>query len=201
MSSSVVAYIKDRVQSDPQTALAYFFLSFSNHDEHNLDNVLASLVKQLYASRPDAPQAVENLVYFKEKGERPDTKTLEAALLATTSGFSATFIIIDALDECPQLDWQRMQLMDSLGRIIKALPDNVHILCTSRPEADIVTSMKTFLYAVSGKAIDLTECRNILDYDIGLYIDSEFASTTYSSWPVSLKHDAKRVLIDKADGM
>lgn len=163
--------------------------------------MLASLIKQLYASRPDTPQPVESLGEYKKKGERPDTKSLETAFIATVHGFSAVFIVIDALDECPTLNGERKILMDSLSRIIAMLPDNVHFFCTSRAEPDIKTRMGTILSPPSKAAMDLTIFREGLDHDIGLYLDSTFKSTDYDWWPDNLKAEAKASLIEKADGM
>lgn len=165
--------------------------------------MLASLVKQLYASRPDTPQAIETLEGYRTRDERPDTKTLESALLATTQGFAATFIIIDALDECPSLNGEREKLMTSFCRIISAMANNVHVLCTSRAEADIVAAMSSFSCATSSTRtkLDLNEQRRRIDRDIGLYIESTFASPAYSSWPLEIKEEAKRSLTEKAEGM
>lgn len=165
--------------------------------------MLASLVKQLYASRPDTPQAVKNLYEYKEKGERPDTKTLETVLIATIHGFSSVFIVIDALDECPTLNRERKTLLDSLGRITTATPDNLHLFCTSRAEPDIRAAISKILFSPSRAEIDLTSWQNRerLDRDIGLYIDSTFESADFSSWPENIRAEAKASLIQRADGM
>lgn len=203
LSSSVINDIKNRHRSDPQIALAYFFFSFSDLRKQKVDVMLASLVKQLYASRPDTPEPIASLEGYKTRGEWPDTETLESALLATTRGFAATFIIIDALDECPSLDGEREKLMTSFCRIIGAIPNNVHILCTSRAEADIVAAMSSVSCATKPPraGIDLNEQRERMNCDISLYIDSTLASSAYSSWPNDLKLEVREVLIEKAEGM
>lgn len=201
LSSSVVKHLQEQCAADPETALAYFFLSFSDSKKQSVVEMLASLIKQLCASRPDTPETVKSLSEYKDKGGRPDTRTLEAALLATVRGFSAAFIVVDALDECPTLTKERAKLLSSLGRIIAAMPDNLHIICTSRPEADIKAAMSAVLSPRQRVAIDLTTDREGLDDDIGLYIDTMLASADYGLWPDELKADAKALLIEKADGM
>ncbi|ROV91219.1 hypothetical protein VMCG_09361 [Cytospora schulzeri] len=201
LSSSVIYHLRDKYKEDPEVMLAYFFFSFSDQEKQNVDGMLASLIKQLYANRPDTPQQVKSLSDYKKKGERPDTKTLEAALIATLHGFSAAFIVIDALDECPTLNGEQRMLLDSLSRIIAMMPENIHIFCTSRPEPDISTMMGTILSIPSKAAIDLTKYRNGIDRDIGLYLDRTFKSNDYIEWPDDLKAEAKSSLIQKADGM
>ncbi|KAI0451705.1 ankyrin repeat-containing domain protein [Xylaria acuta] len=201
LSSSVVKYLQDRYASDPQSAFAYFFFSFSDMKKQEVGVMLASLIKQLYASRPDTPQPIKNLGEYKKRGERPDTKTLENALIATANGFSSVSIVIDALDECPTLNGERSKLLGSLNRIIDAMPDNFHIFCTSRPEPDIKAAISIVPSSPSRADIDLTAETRGVNYDIGLYIDSVFASTNYNSWPSDLKAEAKALLIERADGM
>ncbi|KAI3317226.1 ankyrin repeat-containing domain protein [Xylariaceae sp. AK1471] len=198
LSSSVVKYLRDRYASDPGSAFAYFFFSFSDQEKQKVVVMLASLVKQLYASRPDTPQPVKSLGEYKEKGERPDIETLEATLIATASGFSSVSIVIDALDECPTLNGERRKLLRSLNRIVSAMPRNLHVFCTSRVEPDISAAMSTVLSLPSRASIDLIANTN---HDIGLYIDSVFASADYSLWPDDLKAEAKALLIERADGM
>lgn len=163
--------------------------------------MLASLLKQIYARRPDTPEPIRRLSEYEARGERPDTETLETALLATTHGFSAAFIIIDALDECPILDGERAKLLTSLRRIIAAMPDNLHILCTSRAESDIIAAMGTVISPPSRAEIDLMVHLDSLNHDIGLYIDETLASAAYSTWPTDLKEEAKELLVKNADGM
>ncbi|KAF4483505.1 ankyrin repeat [Fusarium agapanthi] len=57
---------------------------------------------------------IKRLEDYMAKGERPDIETPEAALMSAVSGFSAVFIVIDTLDECPVLDGSRV----NYGRIL-----------------------------------------------------------------------------------
>lgn len=161
--------------------------------------MLASMLKQMSARRPDTPEPVQSLKKYMTRGERPETEVLEAAVLATTHGFSTTFIVIDAVDECPNTDGERGKLLTSLCRIIASMPDNLHILCTSRAEPDIVTMMSNVLSPPSRDKVDLT--LYLLNHDIGLYIDKTLAKDAYDSWPDELKEEAKALLVQNADGM
>ncbi|KAG7294228.1 hypothetical protein NEMBOFW57_004298 [Staphylotrichum longicolle] len=201
LSSTVINSLRDRHSSDPRTALAYFYFSFSDARKQDVIGMLASIVKQLCARRPLLPQLVERFYEYQERGERPDTKTLEAALLAVLDGFSMVHIVIDALDECPRLNNERQRLLDTLGRICKTAPANLHLFCTSRKEADIDATLGLLLSPPHRTAIDLTRVESEHVQDIGLYIDSILASSDFGSWQNDLKNDARAVLIDRADGM
>ncbi|KAF5558512.1 ankyrin repeat [Fusarium napiforme] len=201
LSSSVIKYLKDKYEDDPETALAYYFFSFGNVDQQKVSAMLSSLVRQLCASRPDTPQPIKRFEYYMARGERPDIETLEAALISAVSGFSAVFIVIDALDECPVWDGERPRLLKCLHRIIASMPDNLHIFCTSRAEPDIQMATRKLLNAPAKAAIDLTQSREGLNRDMRLYIDSVLGTETYSWWSTDVIAKAKGILIARADGM
>lgn len=163
--------------------------------------MLASFVKQLCSRRPDTPRSVKDLAQYKERGERPDIETLEAALTATMRGFATVHMVIDGLDECPALNGERGELLNTLCRIVATAPDCVHFLFTSRKEADIDAAVSPLLSPPVRDSVDLAECRHHLDRDIGLYIDSTLASREYMSWPDNVKAEVRDTLIRKADGM
>ncbi|CZR42829.1 uncharacterized protein FPRO_10132 [Fusarium proliferatum ET1] len=201
LSSSVIKYLKDQYEQDPETALAYFFFSFGNIEQQKVSVMLSSLVRQLCASRPDTPQPVKRFEEYMAKGERPDIETLEAALICAVSGFSAVFIVVDALDECPVLDGERPKLLNCLRRIIASMSDNLHIFCTSRAEPDIHMAIDKLLDARSKTAIDLTENQVGLDRDMRLYIDSVLGTEMYCWWSDDVMAKAKDIMITRADGM
>ncbi|KAG5657351.1 hypothetical protein KAF25_005915 [Fusarium avenaceum] len=201
LSSSVIKYFKDRYEQDPETALAYFFFSFGSLEQQKVSVMLSSLVRQLCASRPDTPPPIKRFDDYMARGERPDIESLEAALLAAVSGFSSVFIIVDALDECPAFDGERSRLLDCLERIIIAMPDNLHIFCTSRAEPDIHMTIEELLSPPAKAAIDLTQNQTGLNSDLRLHVDTVLGTKTYNSWSDDVKAKAKDILITRADGM
>ena len=202
LSSTVIKHLRERHSSDPRTALAYFYFTFSDVKKQNVVGLLASLIKQLCSRRPILPQPMVSLYEYKERGERPDAKTLESTLIASMAGFSTVHVVIDALDECPALGGERRKLLHTIRRIATAAPANLHMLCTSRKELDINAVLSPLLSAVPwGDAIDLTAAEDTLNHDIGLYIDSIFASDDFESWPDHVKGEARELLIERADGM
>lgn len=164
--------------------------------------MLASLIKQIYSRRASIPQLVELLGDYKTKGERPDIKTLEAALIASILGFSAAYIIIDGLDECPLFNGQREMLLKSLQRILSnEKNNNLHIFFTSRREPDIDLKIRALLCPPLRLEIDLLAYQQTLNKDIRLYIDLTLATDKFKSWPAEIKEQAKQSLIEKADYM
>ncbi|KAK1536059.1 hypothetical protein CPAR01_09601 [Colletotrichum paranaense] len=201
LSSSVIKHLKEKSEENPQVALAYYFFSFGNLEQQKVTVMLSSLIGQLCASRPDTPQPIKEFESFVVKRERPDTDTLENALRAAVRGFSAVYIVVDALDECPILDGERTRLMDCLSKIISKMPDNLHIFCTSRAEPDIRTKFEEMPSLPTKNTISLMKNQAGLDSDLSLYIDATLATGTYKLWPPEIKTEAKESLLAKADGM
>lgn len=150
---------------------------------------------------------------YKDKGQRPDIKTLENALLDTMRGFSGVYIILDALDECPVESGAlrpRKILLDSLSRIYDQAPDCLHLFVTSRRESDIVLKLrKKFSTDSSGFSpnvdLDLAEPKVLeaIESDIKLHITQSFKDEVFDSWDEApgLKDEAMSELVENADGM
>jgi hypothetical protein len=193
--------LEECYNDDPNSAIAYFYFSFADESKQRLAGLLSSLIKQLCSRRPDTPVPLQALQEFKVKGHRPDKKALENTLAAALHGFSRVYLVIDALDECPSTNEERETLLDSICHIHGAGHKNLHLLCTSRREADIEAALKPLLSSDPNIDIDLSSYKRAVEHDIGLHIDTIFASRTYDSWPNDLKNEARNILIEKAEGM
>lgn len=175
--------------------------------------MLASIMKQLCCCRPDTPVSVNAISQYKEKGQRPDIKTLENALLDTMRGFTTVCVVLDALDECPFESGPlrpRKILLDSLSRIHDQAPDCLHLFLTSRRESDINAKLrKKFLTEYSGISpnIDLDlagwKAQRAIESDIRLHITQTLKDEDFDSWDEApgLKDEAISKLIENADGM
>lgn len=201
LSSSVIKHLDDKYLSDPLTAVAYFYFSFTDPQKQGVDIMLASIIKQILACRPNVPQSALKLKEYKASGKRPDTQTLVTTLNDAILGFSAVYVVIDALDECPTLSGERKKLLRALSAILDKAPENLHLLITSRKESDINAAMKHHLTRSCSYELDLLAYRSIIDDDIGIFIDTILASDDYESWPASVKEEARNSLVEKADGM
>ncbi|KAK3317580.1 ankyrin repeat-containing domain protein [Cercophora scortea] len=201
LSSSVIRHLWRKRASDPETALAYFYFSFSDSRKQNVLDMLASLLKQIVSQRPNIPLSFKDLGVYKERGERPDIGTLETVIIASVCGFSAVHLVVDAMDECPTINGERRKLLNSIRRIVEKAPDNLHMFCTSRNEADINTAISPLLTSSSRAAIDLTKHRDAVDHDILVLINATLSSDDYSSWPDDIKAEVRDAITKRADGM
>ncbi|KAL6690574.1 ankyrin repeat-containing domain protein [Trichoderma pleuroticola] len=201
LSSSVIKHLRDQHISEPSTVVSYFFFSFSDPEKQKVDVMLASLTKQICSRQTRRSQLMERLGQYKISGQRPDTETLEAVLIASASEFANVYIIIDALDECPLLNEQRGKLLKSLRRILASAPSQFHFFFTSRKELDIDKKIRPILSSTDKNEIDLLARQQTINRDIIHYIDSQLNGDEYKSWPKSVKEEARESLVQKADCM
>jgi hypothetical protein len=100
-----------------------------------------SLIVQLAARRPDTPDALESLRKFYDGNAQPPDDDLLDAIKETTKGFSKVYLVIDALDECPEEDNQRTYLLSMLKKLHSWTQANLHILLTSRMVTNIALQL------------------------------------------------------------
>jgi hypothetical protein len=200
-SSSVIHHLEKLYNSDPYTAVAYFYFSFSDTEKQSTENMLRSLIVQLCGGRPDTPQPLSDLHPYREKNLQPGLEKLEETLQASTQDFKNVYLVVDALDDCPPANYERGKLLKLLGHVHEWSLTNLHVLYTSRPEPDIEAELSPLFSGPTTSIIDLQKRRKEVNRDIGTYIDQKIASSNFRSWPPKTKKDVKAALMDKADGM
>ena len=187
--------------SDPYTALAYFYFSFSDTEKQNTESMLRSLIVQLCGGRPDTPKSLSDLQRYRDKNLRPGPEKLEETLQASTQDFKNVYLIVDALDECPLANDERGKLLKLLRLIHKWSLTNLHVLYTSRPEPDIEAELAPLFLRPATSIVDLQKrCKEVSE-DISTYIDQKIESSDFRSWPANTKTNVKAALAAKADGM
>ncbi|KAL7785777.1 ankyrin repeat-containing domain protein [Trichoderma afarasin] len=201
LSSSVIHHLQKEYKDDASTAVVYFYYTFSDAKRQESDGMLASLIKQVCCHRPNIPNSVNDLDEYQKKGMRPSTEELQNSFISTLRGFTNVYIVIDALDECPNINTQREELMEILHYILDSNLDNLHLFCTSRKESDIDDSLRPQFSKPGRGELNISSHLQEIERDIGEYIDSTFTNTKYSSWPIHIKAEVRRVLIEKSDGM
>lgn len=140
------SHIIDEIQDEKLGALAYFYFTFRRNERQDLRNLLHSLLTQLARSlvRIDeqqphlyhVPRAFQQLYENYVFEPEPRIEDLKTAFLGILAESTATYIVIDALDECPVIK-DRKEILQFLVEISSAESNDVHVLVTSRLEEDI----------------------------------------------------------------
>ena len=108
------------------------------------------------------PKVLVNLYAHCGNGhQEPTLDDLQNTLQKILDGFSSTFIILDALDECAEreklLNWIQTFLFE------KGINLGLHLIVTSRPEQQIEEKLKSYHY------LDLIEESE--NHDLVAYVD------------------------------
>ena len=138
----MITELTERFSNDLTTiGIAYIYCNFRSRDEQRIDDLLASLLKQLADRQDSLPAIVKDLYDLHErKRTRPSLGEITRTLQATATFYSRVFIIIDALDECQKTDNCRMKFLTELFNL--RTWQAVNIFATSRFIPDIVDQFK-----------------------------------------------------------
>jgi hypothetical protein len=101
ITSIVIDHLWKIFRNDATVGIAYLYCNFQRQYEQRLVDLLASLLKQLIQKKRLIPETMKSL-YERHKDERtrPSVEEVSNVLHSIVAGYSKTFIIIDALDEC-----------------------------------------------------------------------------------------------------
>ena len=183
--------------------MAYFYFDFRDVDKQNLSNLLPSLLIQFSARSNPCCDILSRLYSSHDRGVRKPTdqtmiESLKEMLTLETQG--STYIILDALDECPitsTIPSPREEVLDFVDELVGLHLPNVHVCVTSRPEHDIQTAFKDLtLHAVS------LHDESGQQGDIVNYVTSFVRSDRkVRRWREEDKDFLIKTLSEKADGM
>jgi hypothetical protein len=114
---------------DSNNAILCIYCNYKEHIEQSVSNLVASLLKQIVQDRRTTPDGISSLHRLCEKQyRRPTLEELTKALKSETTTFSRVFIVVDALDECPDDGGTRANLLQAL----RSLSGNINLMVTSR---------------------------------------------------------------------
>jgi hypothetical protein len=137
LTSIVVQELTTRFRNDESIGVAYLYCNFRRQDEQKVDDLLASLLKQLSQERTFLPDSVETLYEkHKNKRTRPSFDEISRTFQSVTAIFSKVFIIIDALDECRTTDGCQTRLLTEI--FLAQANSRANIFATSRFMPEVV---------------------------------------------------------------
>jgi hypothetical protein len=183
--------------------VAYYYFDFSDTAKQDVRGLLSSLVVQLCAKSDLCYDILSRLYSKHDTGLRlPNDDALTQCLkdMLELPGLPPIYIIIDALDECPNSSGApspRELVLDLIEDLVALRLSNLRICATSRPEADIqealgpLVSHSVSLHDEAGQKQDITD-----------YISSVVRSDRkMRKWRVEDRQLVIDTLTQRADGM
>ena len=183
--------------------MAYYYFDFRDVKKQDCYGLLSSLILQLSAESDSCYNLLSQLYLDNTRGIRkPTIGALKKCMtdMLSLPGQAPIYIIVDGLDECPNLSGTpsaREDVLDLIEELVDLKLPNVHLCVASRPEMDIrlvlepLASLKISLHDESGQKEDIIK-----------YIKSIVRSDrSMRRW----KEEDKQLVIDtlsqRADGM
>ena len=188
-----------------QASMAYFYFDFRDADKQNLHDLVPSLLTQLSARSASRCDILSKLYLDNNKGKtQPSDDVLTQCLkdILVLPDQHPVYLIIDALDECPDshgIPSPRERLLQLVKELVELRFPYLHICVTSRPEIDIrevlepLTSRQVSLHDQTGQKEDISDyIRSVV------YSDSE---SIMKRWRMEDKELVIETLSDRANGM
>ena len=148
--------------------MAYYYFDFRDVKKQDCYGLLSSLVSQLSVESDSCFNILSQLYLDHSRGTRkPGIDSLKECLtdMLSLPGQAPIYIIVDGLDECPNLSGTpsaREEVLELIEELINSKSPNLHLCVASRPEMDIrvvlepLTSLKISLHDESGQKEDIT---------------------------------------------
>ena len=185
--------------------MAYFFFDFRDKEKQNARALLTSILVQLSHQSDSFCDILLGLYSVYHRGsQQPSDSALTQCLrnILEVAGQVPTYIVVDALDECPDtygMQSSRETVLDLVEELVELCLPNLRLCITSRPEVDIrsvlepltSTSNRISLHEESGQKKDIID-----------YISSVVRSDRkMKRWREEDKKLVIQTLSDKVDGM
>ena len=200
--SAVIHKIEDK-RSAGLATMAYYYFDFRDVQKQDCCGLLSSLISQLSAESDSCYNVLSQLYSVNNRGTRkPSICALKNCMadMLRLPGQGPVYIIIDALDECPNFSGTpsaREKVLELIEELVELKLPNVHLCVASRPEIDIrmvldpLTSLKVSLHDEIGQKEDIVR-----------YIKSViYSDRDMRKWKEEDKRLVVDVLSDKAGGM
>jgi hypothetical protein len=167
LTRSAIVQDIEGMQAAGLAAMAYYYFDFRDVKKQDCYGLLSSLVSQLSAESDSLFNVLSQSYSDNTRGIRkPDMDALKKCMTEMLSlpGQGPIYIIVDALDECPNSPGTpsaREELLELIEEIVDLKLPNVHLCVASRPEIDIrtvlepLTSLKVSLHDEIGQKEDI----------------------------------------------
>jgi hypothetical protein len=185
------------------TTIAYYYFDFRDTEKQNRNGLLSSLLCQLSADSDFFCDILSRLRSSHASGTRkPTDKALKECLrdMLTLPGCGEIYVIVDAIDECPDATGTpsaREEVLELIQELVELRLPHVYMCLTSRPEIDIRTVLEPLDPLQISLHDEIGQKKDIIEY-INDFILSDKKMRKWRKEDQQLVIDA---LSEKADGM
>ena len=201
-SSGIIEDIMAKREAE-SSVVAYFYCDFRDENKQNCRNLVLSIISQLCAQSKLCCDILSRIYLEHDEGARaPSDETVTKCLTEMVSlpVQGPIYIILDALDECPNnsgLPTAREEVLNLIDDLVTSCPPKLHICVTSRPEIDIQTGIEPLTSLRVSLQNETGQKEDIMDY---------ISSVVHSDKKMGRWREEDRMLVietlsERADGM
>ena len=185
--------------------MAFFLFDFKDTGKQDARALLSSLIVQLGNQSDDFYDVLLRFYSAHHRGTRqPSIRALTQCLedmLRVSEGLPI-YVIIDAIDECPNTTGilsPRDEVLTLVEGLINLNLPNLHLCVTSRPETDIRTSLEPLTSPSNSISLhdESGQKKDIVDFVRSVV----YSDKNIRRWREEDKDLVIETLSDKADGM
>ena len=203
-SSSVIQDVMDECDAG-SSIMAYFYFDFKDVNKQSCHDLLRSVVFQLSTCSSPCCDILHRIYKTHKDGtQQPSDDTLKECLkkMLRVPGQGSIFIVLDALDECPDasgIPSPRDEVLQLVKELVDLHLQQLHICATSRPEVDIRTVLEPLAFHSVSLHDESGQKMDIIDY-IQKVVNSS-SSAAMRRWRAEDKKLVIKTLTERADGM
>ena len=203
LASSTIIQETDVMRKSGLASLAFYYHDFREDQKQDRRGLLSSILFQL-CDQSDTYHDVLSTFYSTHRhgAQNPSNDELLRCLkeLLDLPGQAPVYLIIDALDECPNtsaIPSPREQVLTLLEHLVESRLRNLRLCVTSRPETDIKIALEPLTF----RSISIHDESGQKE-DIENYIRSVVNTDPKNRrWKQQDKELVIKVLTERADGM
>lgn len=194
LSSTIVEDLLSTSELDMSLAMAYFYFKGDDKDKRTSSGMLRSLLKQLFDHGKRTSDVLPEI--YENGNHQPSSEQLLSSLRNISREYRDVFIVLDALDECEELE----TVFDVLEEMGRWTDSNVHLVFTSRETKDI----KEFVDGLEMNKAMIRLSAAVVKQDIRMYIRDRLRTDRnlkrWRSHP-KVQEEIEDSLVNKSDGM
>ena len=203
LASSAIIQDTKELSNVGSALVVYFYFDFKDTGKQDARALLTSLLVQLSDQSDLCCDTLFSLYSRHKRGsERPTIDSLMLCLnnMLITIGSLPTYLIVDALDECPDypgIPSPREKVLELVGKLVEFRHTNLRLCITSRLEFDIGIALQPLATRHVSLHDESGQKQDIINY-VNFVVRSD---KRMSGWRDEEKDMIIERLTEKVDGM
>jgi hypothetical protein len=203
LTSSKIVEDMEGMRISGLASVLYFYFDFKDINKQSRRALLSSFLVQLCARSDPFCDILSHMYSTHDHGARqPSDDCLMRCLkeILSLPGQGAVYMIMDALDECPNkpgMPSPREEILGVIKELVGFHLPNLHLCIISRPEVDIRTALEPLTSYLISLHDEVGQRQDIIDYIVSIVR----SDPRMQKWREEDRQLVIDTLSERADGM